>query len=390
MGDRPPNEQQQHAMQHHAHHYHHHQPVNIPASSLAPLVPPGAAPTTTTSTAAPAPAPTWQPQQQQQQYQYQRPQYQYQQQGQQQQPQTWQQQRRQQPGPPPGMGLPRGQQQGPPPPRGYSYNGRGNGGGRGGGPFPGRQGPGPGRGYNGGGNGGGGRGPPRPRQPRWVATPAEPHDPPAEHHQQSDSQSAVSAFWLDPLPRSADDAAFRAARAALRASADNATADATDDPHRCVYVLRGLPGAGKSTRASALRALAQSRGLECAVHSTDDLCVCPVSGGYLFQAERLPALHDENYSNFESSLQNQIPMVIVDNTNLVAWNYERYVVRAWARGYRVREERVGEFSSEAVAAYAERNVHGVPRERIAQMLEGFLRETEGGALTRAPGSRVGW
>lgn len=157
-------------------------------------------------------------------------------------------------------------------------------------------------------------------------------------------------------------------------------------------MLRGLPGSGKSTRAAALRARASSLGLACAVHSTDDLLVCPETGAYVFQAERLPALHDANFANFEASLSARIPCVVVDNTNLVAWNYARYVARAWAAGYSVREERVGAFSRESLAAYAERNVHGVPLEKIEMMLEGYLREemAAGRGVARAPPSRAGW
>jgi len=307
-----------------------------------------------------AQAPTWQQQQQWQQQQWQQPQQQH---------QPW-----------PGRGGGGGGA------RAWGGNGGGGGGGRG-------YAAGPSNG-NGGRNGGrGGRGgPPNRRPPRWIATPATAQEVAADPDATPTAASPVVAFWLDPLPRSGDDAAFRAARAALRASAGQSNPHNADD--RVVYVLRGLPGAGKSTRAASLRAAHEQRGHSCPVHSTDDLSLCPVSGEYLFQQERLSELHDANFARFERSLEQGAVAAIVDNTNLLRWNYERYVVAAWRRGYRVREERVGEFTVERVEGYAQRNLHGVPRERVEAMLEGFLKEEreveQGGGGVAAPAHRRGW
>lgn len=49
--------------------------------------------------------------------------------------------------------------------------------------------------------------------------------------------------------------------------------------------------------------------------------------------------------------------------------FEKYVTAAWAAGYKVREEVVGEFGEAAAAEYAARNVHGVPHDKILMMLD---------------------
>jgi hypothetical protein len=54
---------------------------------------------------------------------------------------------------------------------------------------------------------------------------------------------------------------------------------------------------------------------------------------------------------------------------LQPWQYEKYVRQAWAAGYSVREEVVGEFTPSAVQLYAERNTHGVPLDKLYMMLE---------------------
>eukprot|EP00775_Hariotina_reticulata_P008167 gene8167-8358_t len=61
--------------------------------------------------------------------------------------------------------------------------------------------------------------------------------------------------------------------------------------------------------------------------------------------------------------------VIVDNTNLQPWQYEKYVRAAWAAGYQVKEEVMGEFTEAAAAEYAIRNIHGVSYEKLLVMLD---------------------
>lgn len=48
--------------------------------------------------------------------------------------------------------------------------------------------------------------------------------------------------------------------------------------------------------------------------------------------------------------------------------------QAWSAGYRVREEVVGEFTPAAVQLYAQRNVHGVPLDKLHLMLEQWQRQ----------------
>jgi hypothetical protein len=50
------------------------------------------------------------------------------------------------------------------------------------------------------------------------------------------------------------------------------------------------------------------------------------------------------------------------------------VTAAWQRGYRVREEVVGEFTEAAAAVYAARNTHGVPHDKILMMLDQWRRQ----------------
>jgi hypothetical protein len=98
-------------------------------------------------------------------------------------------------------------------------------------------------------------------------------------------------------------------------------------PARVVYIMRGLPGSGKSTRAAQIAAEARaaagasssssSSSVEpVAIHSTDNYFIDPVSGVYVFNVEMLPVNHQKNLDAFCASLAAGVGTVIVDNTNM--------------------------------------------------------------------------
>ncbi len=128
-----------------------------------------------------------------------------------------------------------------------------------------------------------------------------------------------------------------------------------------VYIMRGIPGSGKSSIAWDLPALVICG--SSAIHSTDDLCM--VDGEYKFDLELAPQRHAQNLENFKASLEKGMEVVVVDNTNIKVQQYEPYVTAAQAAGYRVAfVELLHPTLDEAV----ERSTHGVPRETINQMI----------------------
>jgi hypothetical protein len=98
--------------------------------------------------------------------------------------------------------------------------------------------------------------------------------------------------------------------------------------------MRGLPGAGKSTRAAQLAEAAESAAVAAAldsaaaaaaaapasaavvaIHSTDSYFI-DAAGVYRFNAELLGLNHQRNYDAFCASLTAGVSTVILDNTNL--------------------------------------------------------------------------
>lgn len=132
-----------------------------------------------------------------------------------------------------------------------------------------------------------------------------------------------------------------------------------------VYIMRGLPGSGKSTRAKELD---PTRENTC---STDDYHY--VNGVYKWQPEKLQFYHGLNFQKFLVMIAEKRPVVVVDNTNVQSWQYEEYVKAAKMYGYEVRFERFsplkedGTVDWDLVNMYADRNSHGCSRSACARM-----------------------
>jgi hypothetical protein len=104
------------------------------------------------------------------------------------------------------------------------------------------------------------------------------------------------------------------------------------------------------------------------------LLLLPV--GCRFNFSMLNHNHERNFSAFRDSLNKGIHTIIVDNTNILRRYFENYEGAAEEQGYEVKIEVVGEFTRSAAALYASRNVHGVPYEKVMQMLEQWQEEEE--------------
>lgn len=127
---------------------------------------------------------------------------------------------------------------------------------------------------------------------------------------------------------------------------------------KVAYIMRGVPGSGKSTLA---KQLANGGG---AIHSTDDFFY--VDGEYRFNPECLREYHERNFTSFCLSLNNDVPVVILDNTNTRRWHFDRYVKAAEQAGYMVAFV-VTPHPTPEVAA--QRTLHKVPAYAIQRMIE---------------------
>ena len=96
-------------------------------------------------------------------------------------------------------------------------------------------------------------------------------------------------------------------------------------------MMRGIPGAGKST---VTRWLSENfRGT--AVHSTDAYHM--LGDYYVYQHDKVAEYHNKNFTAFTKSCRAGKSLIVVDNTNIWPHLYGPYVGTAKACGYKVLE-----------------------------------------------------
>jgi predicted kinase len=129
---------------------------------------------------------------------------------------------------------------------------------------------------------------------------------------------------------------------------------------KVLVVLRGIPGSGKSYTSQEISGDSNN------IFSTDDYFM--QGGNYVFDPSKLPTAHRWNQQRAIEAMDAGVTPIIIDNTNVQAWEAKGYVQAAIDRGYRIeiREpETPWKFDAEELA---KRNQHGVPIEAIKRML----------------------
>jgi predicted kinase len=141
-----------------------------------------------------------------------------------------------------------------------------------------------------------------------------------------------------------------------------------------LFLVRGLPGSGKSTVASTLSV---------EVFSADDHFVGN-DGIYRFEASKLGAAHAECQTLTRSALANGVNCAVA-NTFTEAWEIAVYVKIAAETGARVVVVDCfdGGMTDEELAR---KNVHGVPQAGIAAMRARWVHDWRAGEQ-RAPWAR---
>ena len=137
-----------------------------------------------------------------------------------------------------------------------------------------------------------------------------------------------------------------------------------DNMTKICYILKGLPGTGKSMLANAL-------GNEGSIFSTDSYFM--VDGEYQFDPSKLGEYHKRNLDDATAFMERFAPhttpaICVIDNTNTQHWEYEKYEEVAKENGFMVQIITV-EWNINDIPLYAKRNSHGVPEEAIYRMAE---------------------
>lgn len=149
----------------------------------------------------------------------------------------------------------------------------------------------------------------------------------------------------------------------MPASLANLARDVSDND-RLVLVLRGVPGAGKSTLTRWLRAFAKHDGVERFDVFSADQYFTDVEGNYKFDVTKLSDAHSTCLRRFvgRTGLASH-GVVVVDNTATTNEEAAPYMAVGHAFGWRTRLVTV----EADTRAAARRNIHGVPDLAVGSM-----------------------
>ncbi len=123
---------------------------------------------------------------------------------------------------------------------------------------------------------------------------------------------------------------------------------------KMIYLVRGIPGSGKSTFAKTL-------GGE---HYEADMFFIDGNGEYKFDGSKIKWAHEWCHDMVYMDMIKEIPKIVVSNTFTQEWEMEYYIELAKKYEYTV-------FTIIVENRHGGKNVHGVPDEVLTKMRERF-------------------
>ena len=123
---------------------------------------------------------------------------------------------------------------------------------------------------------------------------------------------------------------------------------------KVLFIVRGLPGSGKSTFAKTLGGQ----------HYEADMFFIDEDGNYKFDGTKIKDAHKWCQSFVKTDMMLEYPKIVVSNTFTQEWEMKPYMDLAKKHGYKV-------FTIVVENRHGGNNVHNVPEDKIEQMANRF-------------------
>ncbi|KYO45908.1 NEDD4-binding protein 2 isoform B [Alligator mississippiensis] len=145
-----------------------------------------------------------------------------------------------------------------------------------------------------------------------------------------------------------------------------------------LVLLRGVPGSGKSFLARNLLEDNPS-GI---ILSTDDYFY--KNEQYQYDANCLGEAHEWNNIQAKKAFEKGVSPIIIDNTNIQAWEMKPYIALAQQYKYKVMFREPDTWWKFKPKELERRNIHGVSKEKIKRMLERYERCLSVNSILNSP------
>lgn len=141
---------------------------------------------------------------------------------------------------------------------------------------------------------------------------------------------------------------------------------------KVLVLMRGCPGSGKTYQATNILNLCYKNVKhDDFIFSADKYFINKRTGIYNFNRSKLSAAHQWAYNNAVKAVQHEVTPVIIDNTNIVCQEMERYVKLGVINGYWIEiVEPISEWAWDVQKLF-EINTHKVPLDNIQLMLNKY-------------------
>lgn len=123
---------------------------------------------------------------------------------------------------------------------------------------------------------------------------------------------------------------------------------------KILYIVRGIPGSGKSTFAKTLGGQ----------HYEADMYFIDENGDYNFDVTKIKDAHQWCQSFVKTDMIMEYPKIVVSNTSTQEWEMKPYFDLAKEFGYTV-------FTIIVENRHGGKNQHNVPEDKIEQMINRF-------------------